>query len=104
MLRPRRVRLAMLAAAPAILVAAAASADTVERRGRAPSLEGTVERVDASGVSVRSRSGAVQVVPLDRVRDVVLEQPDTRRADWERVRESAEQLWRARSRVERGDT
>lgn len=77
------------------------AADVIERRGGAPPLSGRVASVDAEGVTMRSDLGAEQVVPWDRVRSV---QSESTLSDLGRQLERAELLWRARSRVERGDT
>jgi hypothetical protein len=76
-------------------------ADVVERRGAAPPVEGTVTLIDDAGVEVRSPLGAVHFVPWDRVRSVQADRADpTLNARME----TAVDLWRARSRVERHDT
>lgn len=76
-----------------------ARGDVVERRGGAPSLEGEITIEDA-GVRVRTRGGAAQLVPWDRVRSVT---PRPAGDDFEQRMKLAEELWRARSRLERGD-
>jgi hypothetical protein len=85
----------------ALALAAAAPADVVERRGGAAPLVGEMGRVDDAGLEVRSEFGAVEFVPWDRVRAVIAEPvpPDVARRLG-----LAEELWRARSRVERRDT
>jgi hypothetical protein len=87
-----------------VLLAAAgagpAAGDVVERRGAEGALEGEVTIVDDAGVRLRTASGATHFVPWDRVRRVVTDGPDTL---VERFGATAEDLWRARSRVERGD-
>ncbi len=77
------------------------SAEVVERRGAQPPLEGNVFLIDDNAVTVRSASGATQVVPWDRVRDVQLDRHDP---TLESRLETAERLWRGRSRLERGDS
>lgn len=79
---------------------AAAVADTVERRGREPALEGEVTRIDDAGITVRSSLGAVHFVPWDRVRRVEARAKDPM---LEQRLALATDLWRARSRVERND-
>jgi hypothetical protein len=83
------------------LAAAQDDADTIERRGAEPAIVGRITVVDDSGVSVRSAQGATHFVPWDRVRRIVTDRPP---AGLERWRDTAETLWRARSRVERNDT
>lgn len=90
-------RLAVPAAA-ALLGASVAAADVVERRGTEPALEGTIGRVDDAGVVLTTDLGATHLVPWDRVRS--LEPADPK---YSRLMGAAEDLWRARSRVERND-
>ncbi len=90
--------------AAAVLVLAAvavAHGDVVERRGAEPELQGTVTLIDDAGVTVRSSLGAVHLVPWDRVRSVQSDRNDITLAA---RMEIAQDLWRARSRVERHDT
>ncbi len=75
--------------------------DVVERRGAEPELRGIVTLIDDAGVTVRSALGAVHLVPWDRVRRVQTERTDVTLAAHMEV---AQDLWRARSRVERHDT
>lgn len=100
-LAPFRGGLAVGAAWAVAWSASTAIADTVLRRGAAPPLQGEVTLVNDQGVRVRTSLGAEHLVPWDRVADV---QASRRLPDLERQLERAEQLWRARSRVERGDT
>lgn len=72
---------------------------TVERRGGAPSLRGTLVSVDENQVVVRSDLGATHDLPWHTVRSVSPARPDV-----DRYLDRAEQLWRATTRVERGDT
>ena len=85
-----------------VLAVATAGADVVERRGSEPSLQGAVVSLDDAGVTVRTETGALHLVPWDRVRridgDPVLER-DLR--EWMPV---ASDLWRARTRIQRHDT
>jgi hypothetical protein len=84
-----------------LLVTVAAAADVVERRGTAPVIEGKVVKIDDAGVTVRSPLGAVHFVAWDRVRRVDADR------EWRELQdnwETAVDLWRARSRVERNDT
>lgn len=82
------------------MTAAAAAADVIERRGAEPVLTGAVTMIDGNGVKLRSESGAVHTVPWDRVRNVRAAITDPTLP--QRL-ETAERLWRARSRLERGD-
>ncbi len=83
------------------LAAPPAAADVVERRGTEPPLEGEIVGLDDAGVRVRSRTGAEHFVPWDRVRRVDSAMP---LLHLDRSMKTAEELWRARSRVERFDT
>lgn len=76
-------------------------ADVVERRGAEPAVEGTVTLIDDAGVEVRSPLGAVHFIPWDRVRSVQADRVDP---TLDARMETAVDLWRARSRVERHDT
>jgi hypothetical protein len=82
------------------LTACAASADVVERRGAEPLIIGDVLLIDDSGVKIRSTTGAEYVVPWDHVRDVKTDLADPRLP---RFLALADDLWRARSRLERLD-
>jgi hypothetical protein len=82
-------------------VSSPAAADMIERRGSAQALEGRITGVDDNGVTLRSPLGAIHIVPWDRVRD--LKGIDTDPTLAQRMK-TALSLWRARSRVERGDT
>lgn len=75
-------------------------ADLVERRGAEGTLEGDVVLMDDAGVSIRTPSGATHLVAWDRVRDLRLSRPDPRRQEYLAI---ANELWRARTRLERGD-
>lgn len=78
-----------------------AAGDTVHRRGSAPAITGTITLMDETGVSIRADSGAEHVMPWDRVRAIEMANPP-RSLDQQLA--AATELWRARTRVERGDT
>ena len=85
-----------------VLVATTVAAgDVVERRSADPPLEGRVTLIDDAGVTVKSLLGAVHFVPWDRVRSVQTESIDM---TLPARMQTAVDLWRARSRVERHDT
>jgi hypothetical protein len=90
-----------LAALLAAVAGSAAGADAVERRGGEPPVTGRLQTVDDAGVRISSDVGAEVLVPWDRVRRIVADQPDH---DIARYLEVADDLWRARSRIERHDT
>ena len=85
-----------------VLTGSAAHGDVVQRRGAADPLEGTVT-VGPDGARVRTATNAIHVVPWDRVRAVETDDPALR-VMVERWADTADALWRARSRVERQDT
>jgi hypothetical protein len=80
----------------ACFMAVCAHADVVERRGGESALHGEITKLDDGGVTV---NGAT-FVPWDRVRDVQMDRPDPA---LQRYLKLAENLWRARTRVERND-
>jgi hypothetical protein len=75
-------------------------ADVIERRGIEPPLIGEVTGLDDGAVYLRSMHDARHEIPWDRVRDV---RSDRTLLGLPEHLERAEELWRARSRVERGD-
>ncbi|MHC4414542.1 MAG: hypothetical protein ACYS0G_04590 [Planctomycetota bacterium] len=89
------------AAVSLLLLTRATVAGVVERRGTEPALEGEITRVDDAGVWVRSPMGATHFIPWDRVRGVSGSGEGSALQERMAV---AEDLWRARSRVERNDT
>jgi hypothetical protein len=91
----------MAGAVGGLVVAVAAAADVVERRGAAPGIEGEITAIDDAGVTVRSPLGAMHLIAWDRVRRLETDFEDPTLA---RRMETAVDLWRARSRVERNDT
>lgn len=100
-MRQRPARSCLIpAAALAGAVVTQATAAVVERRGTDPALEGDVTIGDA-GITVLSDTGAMHVVPWDRVRSV---EPEPAAPDFADRMDKATSLWRARSRVERHDT
>jgi len=90
----------LLACTLTLALAASALADRVERRGRAEPITGTVTRVGDDGVEITTALDARHLVPWDRVRRVESERHAARVAA---LMPTAESIWRARSRVERGD-
>ena len=92
--------LAMLSLA--LSLCAAARADYVTRRGNVPGLDGEIKAIDDNGITIRSATGAEQTVTWDHIREVITTDPGLQRSIDEH-RDSALNLWRARSRLERGD-
>lgn len=93
---------AVFSALTATCLSSVTLGDVVERRGQATALEGDVLSTNDEGVTVRTATGALHMVPWDRVRSVDTGQPPDPLL--ERRLERAQLLWRARSRVERDDT
>lgn len=86
----------------ATALARPAAGDRIERRGSDAALEGDISDIGPNGVTIKSSTGGVQTVTWDRVRQVITNDPSLQN----RVKEYADvslTLWRARSRVERGD-
>lgn len=75
--------------------------DVVVPRGGGDPIECVVSRVDADGVRMSRGEEASKVLSWDRVADVRLD--DDRVPRLPELLERGEQLWRARSRLERGD-
>ena len=84
----------------ALALAAIVRADTVERRGIEGAVQGQISLVDDAGVRMRSDLGADLLIPWDRVRRVVA---DRSIPNLDQRMKTATALWRARTRVERGD-
>jgi hypothetical protein len=72
----------------------------VERRGDEPALRGRITLIDDGGVTIISDLGAVHTISWDRVRAV---KGEVIEPDLDRWMEAGEKLWRARTRLERGD-
>ena len=101
----RRFDLLRLAgiAAGCLLLADAASAETVQRRDGLDPLTAAQLDFRVGGVQCTRESGATMLIPWDRVRAIDdIEDPSLREA-WAIQQPIAEQLWRARARVQRGD-
>ncbi len=81
----------------------ARAADIIERRGDDPPVRGEIVEVSDAGVRVRLESGTPRWVSWDRVRSIEVESAE-HREQVEDYRTLAEELWRARTRVERRDT
>ena len=75
-------------------------ADTVYQRGGSSPIQGRIS-IDDAGVTVVTELGATHFVPWDRVKDVDSEKFAQ---SLERKLVVANDLWRARSRVQRNDT
>lgn len=106
--------MALVVTAAVAFAVRGACADIVERRGqeRDAKLElrdVTVTAVGEDGVTIKRSDGTAQVIALDRVREIGFAAPGGPgvkpiATDWARLQPVALKLWRARSRVERGDT
>jgi hypothetical protein len=88
----------------AIVLSLAGSAlraeDVLVRRGSDGALTGSIISIDDAGVRIRTELGATHLVSWDRVREVRSRDNDGRFKSYEAM---ADDLWRARSRLERGD-
>ncbi len=101
MIASRSMTVGIAVALAATIGAATVAGDTVARRGGLSTLVGEVQLVNDGGVEIRTESGIRQIVPWDQVREITSESHET---DIRNRRETAELVWRARSRVERHDT
>lgn len=78
-----------------------ASADTIERRGGESAVQGRIMAIDDAGIGISPESGGASIVlSWDRVRSVDM---DFRDPKLDRYLAVAMDMWRARSRIERGD-
>lgn len=73
---------------------------TVHRRGGLTDIQGTIVAMDDAGVSIRTDSSKMMLILWDQVRDIIPDQPDPSLKSRLKI---AEDLWRARSRIVRGD-
>ena len=96
----RRMSVLVIGAVCGLIAAGVARADVVERRGAAPQIIGKVQLLDDNGIRIRPETGSVIVVPWDRVRAVHADSAAPRLEAWMLM---AQDLWRARSRVQRQD-
>lgn len=90
-----------LLVAPPIAVTPAA-ADVLRLHGGTEQIEGATLVVNDDGVQFLPRRGEAIWYTWDRIRDLESESEDRQNA-YEARREFADRLWRARSRLERGD-
>lgn len=86
----------------AFALSVSAFGDHVERRGSEAALEGTIRLMDDNGVSIQSATGAEMLVTWDHVRKITTNDPSLKSKASE-FQDTATALWRARSRLERGD-
>lgn len=85
----------------AILLLSMLSADVVVLRGGEPSVRGSVSRVDDDGVRIGIEGESAAVISWDRIADVRLSEERIPRLEEHLLR--GVDLWRARTRLERGD-
>jgi len=78
-----------------------ASSATIELRGAQPAIVAERASIEPDGVRVTTTGGVTTVVAWDRVRSLTGVDNPNDAAAWLPI---AEDLWRARSRVQRGDT
>lgn len=74
--------------------------DVVLRHNGLEPLVGEITLIDSAGVSMSGPNASTTMIPWHTVRDIDSEKHSR---DWKRYQKTAEQLWRAVSRVERGD-
>lgn len=87
----------------ALAMTSPARADHVERRGSEPALDGDIKVIDDNGVTITSSTGVQRTVTWDRIRTVTSDDPSLQ-AKVKEYADTALMLWRARTRLERGDT
>lgn len=83
-----------------VLMSLDVKADLVDRRAGGTPIEGDIRQITQSGVQIRDKNGVTHTIPWDRIRDVQMTYRDPR---LEEFLPMAEALWRARTRLERGD-
>lgn len=85
----------------ALAVVGVSLAGDISMRGELTPRDGRVLRIDANAVVVAwpEKPGTPEQISLDRVRSVTGPMAES----WSAVAENAERLWRARSRLDRGD-
>lgn len=102
--RSRAIHPGLLALAVASGVPGAlAPAETVHRRGGNDSITADRITMRSDGVHAVRASGAEYVVPWDMVKSIEQIDDPTVQEAWLRYQPMAEELWRARSRLQRGD-
>lgn len=93
----------VLALALPCLVTCSLDAQTVHRRGGNQPINGVNIDLLPDGVLVEREGGAKQLVPWDMVREIDDITNAADRTYWSRVSPMSEDLWRARTRLQRGD-
>ncbi|MEM7229933.1 MAG: hypothetical protein AAF432_14080 [Planctomycetota bacterium] len=83
-----------------LLTTSSVAEDVVVLRGGMKPIAGTLIRVTDVGAEIRSSQGATHVVRWDQVRDVLTDRTEP---DLPRLLDQADQIWRAKSRLERQD-
>jgi hypothetical protein len=83
------------------VVAASAHGDRVMLRGGAAPVEGHIRVINDDGVTIEVDQQAAQMISWDRVQGIEQDRPEP---NLEAFTELATNLWRARTRIERGDT
>jgi hypothetical protein len=90
----------MGALAVLVLVAASVAVDTIHLRGGEAGVLGEIKTIDGSGIRIQSPDGMTQMIPWDRIKEIDAPDHEALAATYA-VR--AMKLFRARSRVDRGD-
>lgn len=78
-----------------------AEPDVIVRRNGAGTIECRIIIIDDAGVTIRTGTGGSDLISWDRIREV---RSDRMEDQVKSMRPIAEMIWRARSRLERGDT
>lgn len=86
-----------------LLSAPVVASETVFRRGGGDPISATSIDVRPEGLFVVRASGASQLIPWDMVQSIEGIQDATTQSAWEKVQPMSEDLWRARTRLQRGD-
>lgn len=85
------------------MCASIAMSETVMRRGGGESISAMKIEIRPEGLFVVRASGASQLIPWDMVQSIEGIQDAANEAAWNRTQPMAEDLWRARTRLQRGD-
>lgn len=87
--------------AVSVVMSSPAWADRVELRGEDAPLDGKILVMNDDGITIAVGEQPMRIVPWDRVETFQQDRPDSNAAKYA---ELGMKIWRARSRVERGDT
>ena len=74
--------------------------DRVELRDGAPAVQGHIRTINDDGVTIEVEGASIRTISWDRIRDI---SPPHKQADMAALLDLSLNLWRGRTRVERGD-